>query len=105
MTAYAKALNWGSRRSLTDMIGHYASQPLGYEPGTDWQYSVATDLQAAIVERLTGERFDLFMKRRVFEPSICTTPPSCSARPKRERPRARPHGRSCYRSDARNRAR
>ena len=28
----------------------------------------AEPLQAEIIERLTGERFDLFMKRRVFEP-------------------------------------
>lgn len=55
-------------RSLTELVSRYALMPLGYEPGQDWQYSVATDLQAEIIERLTGERFDLFMKRRVFEP-------------------------------------
>lgn len=60
--------NWSKAGSLTELIGRYASLPLGYEPGADWQYSVATDLQAEIVQRLTGERFDLFMARRVFEP-------------------------------------
>jgi CubicO group peptidase (beta-lactamase class C family) len=68
MLAYVKALDWGGRRSLTEMTRHYASQPLSYEPGTDWQYSVATDLQAEIIERMTGERYDVFLKRRVFEP-------------------------------------
>lgn len=68
IAAYVKALDWAGRGSLTEMIHHYASQPLGYEPGTDWRYSIATDLQAEIVERVTGERYDVFLKRRVFEP-------------------------------------
>ena len=68
MAASIKALDWGGRRSLTELIGHYARQPMSYEPGADWQYSVAMDLQSEIVERLTGERYDLFLKRRVFEP-------------------------------------
>lgn len=59
---------WHKAGSLTELIGRYANMPLDYEPGTAWEYSVATDLQAEIVERLTGERFDLFLKRRVFEP-------------------------------------
>ena len=61
-------VGWSNARSLTEVIGRYAAMPLAYQPGEDWQYSVATDLQAEIVERLTGERFDLFMERRVFEP-------------------------------------
>jgi len=65
---FLQTTDWSSARSLTELIGRYASLPLSYEPGHDWQYSVATDLQAEIIERLTGERFDLFMKRRVFEP-------------------------------------
>jgi len=68
MMRFLKTTDWSSARSLTELIGRYARLPLGYEPGQDWEYSVATDLQAEIVERLTGERFDLFMKRRVFEP-------------------------------------
>lgn len=61
-------IDWSGARSLSELIGRYASMPLAYQPGEDWQYSIATDLQAEIVERLTGERFDLYMERRVFEP-------------------------------------
>lgn len=68
MMQFLKTTDWSSARSLTELIGRYARLPLSYEPGQDWQYSVATDLQAEIIERLTGERFDLFMKRRVFDP-------------------------------------
>ena len=68
MMRFLQTTDWSSARSLTELIGRYARLPLCYEPGQDWEYSVATDLQAEIVERVTGERFDLFMKRRVFEP-------------------------------------
>ena len=61
-------IGWSNARSLTELISRYAAMPLAYQPGEDWQYSVATDLQAEIVERLTGERFDLFMQRRLFQP-------------------------------------
>ena len=68
MTRFLQTTNWSSARSLTELIGRYARLPLAYEPGQSWEYSVATDLQAEIVERLTGERLDLFLKRRVFDP-------------------------------------
>ncbi|MGN6497171.1 MAG: serine hydrolase domain-containing protein [Tsuneonella sp.] len=68
MTAKIATLNWADARSLPDLIGKFASAPLDYEPGTSWEYSVATDLQAEIVERLSGERVDLFLKKRLFDP-------------------------------------
>lgn len=66
--ATVERIAWHKARSLTELVGRYASAPLGYEPGTAYEYGVATDLQAEIVERLTGERLDLFLKRRVFDP-------------------------------------
>lgn len=66
--ATIQRVNWSNARSLTELIGRYAAMPLAYQPGENWEYSVATDLQAEIAERLTGERFDRFMERRVFEP-------------------------------------
>ncbi|WP_339703826.1 serine hydrolase domain-containing protein [uncultured Sphingosinicella sp.] len=61
-------IGWDNARSLTELIGRYAEMPLGYDPGTAWEYGNATDLQAEIAERITGERFDLFLKRRIFDP-------------------------------------
>lgn len=68
MMRFLQTTDWSSARSLTELIERYARLPLCYEPGQNWEYSVAPDLQAEIIERLTGERFDLFMKRRVFGP-------------------------------------
>lgn len=55
-------------KSLTDLIGKYSQLPAQYDPGTRWEYSIAVDLQAAIVERITGLRFDRFMEQRIFAP-------------------------------------
>lgn len=68
MMGKADLIDWTKARSLTELVGRYASIPLDYEPGTSWGYGYATDLQAEIVERLTGERVDLFLKKRLFDP-------------------------------------
>lgn len=55
-------------KSLPDLIGRYSRVPAQYEPGARWAYSFAMDLQAAIVERITGLRFDRFVEKRIFAP-------------------------------------
>lgn len=37
-------------------------------PGAEWNYSIASDLQGAIIERITGESLDTFFKREIFDP-------------------------------------
>lgn len=53
---------------LEEFCQRVAKLPLAYEPGTSWRYSVATDVCARLVEVLSGERFDHFLQRRIFEP-------------------------------------
>jgi CubicO group peptidase (beta-lactamase class C family) len=45
-----------------------AKIPLAYEPGTQWQYSIAMDLEGIIVERLSGKTLQAFMKSEIFDP-------------------------------------
>ena len=45
-----------------------ASQPLCYEPGTRWQYSLAHDVLGAVVELVSGMRFGEYLRKNVFEP-------------------------------------
>jgi CubicO group peptidase (beta-lactamase class C family) len=45
-----------------------AGLPLHAEPGTMWRYSVALDLAGALLERLTGARFDDVLARQLFAP-------------------------------------
>ena len=45
-----------------------ATMPLVYEPGTTWSYSVGLDLLGRVIEVVSGMPFDMFLKRRIFEP-------------------------------------
>lgn len=51
-----------------DLVARAARIPLMFQPGTEWFYSIATDLQGVIVERLTGQRFGDFLQSRIFAP-------------------------------------
>ncbi|CAN5600732.1 serine hydrolase domain-containing protein [soil metagenome] len=42
--------------------------PLASQPGTEWRYSVAVDIQGLIIERLSGMSLADFMKTRIFDP-------------------------------------
>jgi CubicO group peptidase (beta-lactamase class C family) len=53
---------------LTGLIEKVAKMPLLYQPGDRWVYSVAHDVQAALVEKLSGQKFDDFVRQRIFRP-------------------------------------
>lgn len=64
--AYAEAgLLSSDLATLTQKLGEL---PLAYEPGTRWVYSVAHDVQARLVEVLSGMHFDDFVRDRIFAP-------------------------------------
>lgn len=46
----------------------WASMPLRFDPGTRWNYSVATDVLGRIVEVASGMSLDRFMTERIFQP-------------------------------------
>ena len=50
------------------MIERTATIPLMFQPGTDWSYSSAVDIQGYIVEKLTGKPFGQFLQENVFGP-------------------------------------
>jgi CubicO group peptidase (beta-lactamase class C family) len=53
---------------LHEMIERTAAIPLMYQPGADWSYSSAVDIQGYIVEKLTGMTLGEFLQARVFGP-------------------------------------
>jgi CubicO group peptidase (beta-lactamase class C family) len=53
---------------LHEMIDRTAEIPLMFQPGTDWSYSSAVDIQGYIVEKLTGMTLGQFLESRVFKP-------------------------------------
>lgn len=54
--------------TLAQMVDALAPLPLAFQPGTNWEYSVATDVLARLVEVASGQRFDTFLRERIFEP-------------------------------------
>jgi CubicO group peptidase (beta-lactamase class C family) len=61
----AKVLEAGSLKEFTEKL---AKLPLAYQPGEGWEYSVAVDVQGALVERLSGMPFAQFLEDRLFKP-------------------------------------
>ncbi|MBO0877066.1 MAG: beta-lactamase family protein [Pseudonocardia sp.] len=61
---------WGTPSGL-DLAGccaAWASFPLVFQPGTEWNYSVATDVLGRVVEVVSGQRLDEFFAERIFGP-------------------------------------
>jgi CubicO group peptidase (beta-lactamase class C family) len=54
--------------TLADMIDVLADLPLVYQPGTSFEYSVAIDVIARLVEIVSGESFDRFIQARILGP-------------------------------------
>ncbi|MCX5239224.1 beta-lactamase family protein [Streptomyces prunicolor] len=54
--------------NLAETIDIYASLPLQFEPGTQWNYSVASNVLGRIVEVVSGQRLDEFFAERIFRP-------------------------------------
>jgi len=65
---YAKADLWGNDVSLEEMIHRLAKIPLHHQPATKFDYSVGPDVQARLVEVLSGMPFDEFLEKRLFTP-------------------------------------
>ena len=56
--------------SLADYIPRLATTPLDFQPGTRWQYSAlaAWDTLERVVEVISGQPFDRFVRERIFDP-------------------------------------
>ena len=45
-----------------------ADDPLSFEPGERWQYSLSHDVLGAVIEVASGKRFKDYMRENIFEP-------------------------------------
>jgi len=57
-----------STRSLAEEMELLGSLPLQFDPGTQWCYSMSTDVCGAIVEVVSGVPLDEFFEREIFGP-------------------------------------
>jgi CubicO group peptidase (beta-lactamase class C family) len=65
---YAKMNITDRDQPLQAMIDKLAKLPLAVQPGTDWRYGPSVDIQGYIVEKLSGQTLDVFLKNRIFDP-------------------------------------
>ena len=53
---------------LDAMIATLAKVPLEFSPGEAWNYSISTDVVGYLVEKISGTKFEDFLRKRIFEP-------------------------------------
>ena len=54
--------------TLQDMVDTLAELPLEFSPGRRWNYSVSTDVLGYLVEVVSGQRFDVYLRDHVLQP-------------------------------------
>lgn len=54
--------------NLDEFVERVAKLPLNDQPGTRYRYGISTDLLGAIVEKVSGQRLDVFFRERLFAP-------------------------------------
>lgn len=54
--------------TLSEMARRLASLPLQSHPGDEWAYGISVDVQAYLVEKLSGKPFDQYLKETIFDP-------------------------------------
>jgi CubicO group peptidase (beta-lactamase class C family) len=54
--------------NLEAVCNRYAALPLVFQPGTSWNYSVATDVLGRVVEVASGMSLDQFLQTRILKP-------------------------------------
>lgn len=64
---YKRANLWNSA-SLDEFVGRLAKLPLVSQPGTEFNYAVGFDVLGLLIERISGERFDAYCEKHIFEP-------------------------------------
>ena len=56
------------RMPTREAMKYLALDPLVFEPGSGWNYSLGHDVLAAVVEVVSGKRFGLYVKEKIFDP-------------------------------------
>ena len=65
---YAKLKLPERNKGLQAFIDTLAKLPLAAQPGTDWRYGPSVDIQGYLVEKLSGQTLDVFLRTKIFEP-------------------------------------
>ncbi|WP_299972963.1 serine hydrolase domain-containing protein [uncultured Pseudoteredinibacter sp.] len=56
------------RNSLDDLVDDLSGIDLKFPPGEKFEYSIASDIQGAIIERVSGLKLDVYFQKYIFQP-------------------------------------
>lgn len=65
---YAEADVMNRNNTLTQMAEKLSKLPLAFHPGDQWSYGICVDVQAYLVEKLSGQSFDQYLLENVLNP-------------------------------------
>ena len=65
--AYMGADIWAAK-DLDEFAQRVAKLPLKFQPGSRYHYSIAVDITGLVVQRLSGQSFDVYLRENIFEP-------------------------------------
>ena len=58
----------GTAKTLQELVENLSELPLKYTPGTHFEYSLSTDVLARLIEVVSSERFDRYLRKNIFDP-------------------------------------
>ncbi|MFI1743362.1 serine hydrolase domain-containing protein [Thalassobellus sediminis] len=59
---------FNNENTLQEMAEKLGKRPLAFQPGTRWAYGVSVDVQAFLVERLSGMPFEKYLREHILNP-------------------------------------
>lgn len=65
--AYLGADIWAAK-DLDEFAQRVGQLPLKFQPGSRYHYSIAVDITGLIVQRLSGQSFDVYLQENLFKP-------------------------------------
>jgi CubicO group peptidase (beta-lactamase class C family) len=57
-----------SQKPLSEFVADLLEVPLAFQPGTAWRYSYAHDVVAHLIEVMSGQPLDVYLRENLFEP-------------------------------------
>ncbi len=81
----AAGVGYGEVHSVGELTDKLATMPLLFQPGARWNYGFAHDVQARLVEVLSGMPFDAYCRKVIFGPlgmkdTVFGVPPALKSR-------------------------
>lgn len=65
---YLKAGIHKGEYSNAELVAQLGKLPLAYQPGSTWEYSRSTDVLGALIERVSGQTLDAYLRERILTP-------------------------------------